>query len=184
MVIGYARVSTQEQKSDMQKDALIKAGCKVLFIEKMSGTISDRPELRKALDSLKQDDSLIVYRIDRLGRKLLDILSISTEIEEKGAYLKSLSEDIDLKTASGIFMFQMKAASCEFERNLIVERTNAGLTAARERGRIGGKKARIFTPEEKADMKRLYTEGVKIEVICRKFKISKPTFYKNLNQTE
>jgi len=132
MLIGYARVSTHEQNLDLQKDALEKAECKRIFVEQMSGSSSNRPELKRAMDILREEDTLVVWRLDRLGRSLKHLIELITELEEKKVGFKSLTESIDTNTSGGKLVFHIFGALAEFERNLIRERTNAGLSAAIE----------------------------------------------------
>ena len=181
MKIGYARVSTDLQSTDLQIDALKMACCERIFTDTISGTKSVRVGLSELKSVLQKGDQLIVWRLDRLGRSLKDLIETMTFLESKGVALKSLQENIDTSTASGKLIFHVFGALAEFERNLIVERTNAGLAAAKLRGRKGGRKEKVFSAEEKASMKTLYTEGVKIENICVRFNCSKPTFYKAIN---
>jgi len=140
MRIGYARVSTQDQRSELQLDALAAAGCEQVFHEKMSGKDKDRPELETCLKVVRQGDTLIVWRLDRLGRSLKDLVEIVHELQDRGIGLQSLTENIDTTNAGGKLIFHVFAALAEFERNLIRERTVAGLAAARARGRKGGRK--------------------------------------------
>jgi len=132
MLIGYARVSTHEQNLELQKDALEKAECKRIFVEQMSGSSSNRPELKRAMDILREEDTLVVWRLDRLGRSLKHLIELITELEEKKVGFKSLTESIDTNTSGGKLVFHIFGALAEFERNLIRERTNAGLSAAIE----------------------------------------------------
>lgn len=182
MIIGYARISTSDQTHDLQLDALSKVGCERIFTDTISGTVTMRSGLEKAKAMLKTGDTLIVWRLDRLGRSLKDLIDWMSYFDSNGIALKSLQERIDTSTAAGKLIFHVFSALAEFERNLIVERVNAGLTAARERGRIGGRKEKVFEPSDIAEMKTLHTEGVKIDSICRKFSISKPTLYKIIKQ--
>lgn len=139
MIIGYARVSSALQDTAMQLDALKKAGCEKIFHETYSGASRDRPELERCFEALREGDSLVVWRLDRLGRSLKDLVSLVSELEERKIKLKSLTEAIDTATSSGTLVFHIFGALSEFERNLIRERTQAGLAAARARGRKGGR---------------------------------------------
>lgn len=150
MRIGYARVSTQDQNSGLQIDALNAAGCEQLFQEKASGKDRIRPELETCLKVLRQGDSLVVWRLDRLGRSLKDLVEIVTALESRGVGFVSLTESIDTVSAGGKLVFHLFAALAEFERNLIRERTVAGLVAARARGRKGGRKAKL----DKSDVRK------------------------------
>lgn len=139
MKIGYARVSTADQSLDLQVDALKKAGCERIFTEKASGAKDDRIELQRALDMLREGDVFVVYKLDRLARSTVKLISTLEEIKQRGVEFVSLSDSIDTTTAAGKALFGMLAVFAEFERNIIVERVNAGLAAARARGRSGGR---------------------------------------------
>lgn len=139
MLIGYARVSTHDQNLDLQKDALEKAGCEKIFVDKVSGTVATRPSLEKVKEIFRKGDTLVVWRLDRLGRSLKDLMWWMGYLEEKEVGLKSLQESIDTTTTTGKLVFHIFGALAEFERNLIRERTQAGLAAARARGRLGGR---------------------------------------------
>lgn len=139
MKIGYARVSTDDQNLDLQRDALKAAGCERIIEEKESGSKDDRPELARALDMLRAGDEFVVYKLDRMARSTLKLLATLNEIHDKGAEFISLSDKIDTTSAAGRALFGMLAVFAEFERNIIVERTKAGLAAARARGRNGGR---------------------------------------------
>ena len=139
MLIGYARVSTLDQNPALQMDALKAAGCEKVFVEKASGSHRDRPELKAALDYLRDGDTLVVWKLSRLARSLTQVLKTATEISERGIALKVLTQNIDTSTPEGRLFFHMTAAFDEFQRELIVENTKAGLEAARKRGRRGGR---------------------------------------------
>ena len=143
MIIGYARVSTSEQDTTLQIDALTAAGCERIYQEYKSGKSKDRPELIRCLDALREGDVLIVWRLDRLGRSLKDLIEIVSELESKGVGFQSLNESIDTTSSSGKLIFHVFAALSEFERSLIQERTKAGLAAARARGRKGGRPKKL-----------------------------------------
>lgn len=146
--IGYARVSTIDQDPSLQTDALANADCVRVFVDRMSGTDFDRPELAEALDHLRPDDSLVVWRLDRLGRSLRQLVDTVKQIEDKGADLVSLTESLDTSTPSGRLIFHVFGALAEFESDMIRERTNAGLAAARARGRTGGR-PRVLTEKSR-----------------------------------
>ncbi len=150
MRIGYARVSTQDQRPELQLDALAGAGCEQVFQERQSGKDRDRPELETCLKVLRKGDTLVVWRLDRLGRSLKDLVEIVHALEDRGVGFQSLTESIDTTNAGGKLVFHVFAALAEFERNLIRERTVAGLAAARARGRRGGRKAKM----SKADVRK------------------------------
>ena len=138
MKLGYARVSTAEQNPDLQTDALKLAGCEKIFIDKVSGSKSLRPELQKLKEQLRAGDTLVVWRLDRLGRNMKDLLESFKTLESLDVGFSSIQENIDTTTPTGRLVFHIFASLAEFERNLIIERTNAGLVAARARGRFGG----------------------------------------------
>jgi DNA invertase Pin-like site-specific DNA recombinase len=178
MRIGYARVSTGEQKLDLQKDALNEAGCDRIYEEKTSGAAKSRPELEKCLDSLRDGDTLVVWRLDRFGRSLKDLVQKMDALEDKGVDFVSLTEGIDTTTAQGKLTFHIFGALAEFERELARERTMAGLRAARERGQVGGR-PRALDEEEIPQVQALMKdEDVPVADICERFDISKPTLYR------
>jgi DNA invertase Pin-like site-specific DNA recombinase len=177
MLIGYARVSTQEQDFALQTDALEKAGCKKIFSDKLSGAKADRPGLQEALEYLRKGDSLVVWRLDRLGRSLTDLIETVTNLEDQGIGFQSLTESIDTTTSGGKLIFHIFGALAEFERNLIRERTKAGLEAARARGRKGGR-PRVLDGNKMELAFRLYDEKKNsIKEICQIVGVSKPTLY-------
>jgi DNA invertase Pin-like site-specific DNA recombinase len=184
--IGYARVSTKDQNLSLQKDALQKEGCELIFEEKASGAKSDRPELRRMIDQLRKDDIVIIWKLDRLGRSLRDLVNLVTEIQDKGAGLKSLNDSIDTTTPQGKLTFHLFAALAEFERDIISERTKAGLESARARGRKGGRpKGLSKAARDKAIIaKSLYDKReMPVSKICSHLSISKSTLYKYLKST-
>lgn len=183
MKIGYARVSTKDQKLSLQEDALRKEGCELFFEEKVSGAKSDRPELRRMIDQLRKGDIVIIWKLDRLGRSLRDLVNLVTEIQDKGAGLKSLNDSIDTTTPQGKLTFHLFAALAEFERDIISERTKAGLESARARGRKGGRpKGLSEQAKNKAIIaETLYREGnFSVKQICQHLDIARSTFYKLL----
>lgn len=188
MKIGYARVSTRDQNLDLQIDALKKAGCADTYIyrEEVSGASRERPELKKALEHLRADDVLVVWKLDRLGRSLTDLVHLVNEIQAKGAGLLSLNDNIDTTTPQGKLTFHIFAAIAEFEREIIRERTNAGLAAARARGRKGGR-PKGLSPEAKIKAvaaSSLYQQKRTVSEICSTLAISKKTLYKYLRLIE
>jgi DNA invertase Pin-like site-specific DNA recombinase len=181
MLIGYARVSTNEQNLDLQRDALLKAGVssKDIYTDKVTGVKAERPGLTLALSHLREGDTLVVWRLDRLGRSLKHLIETVTTLREQGIAFKSLTENIDTSTATGILVFQIFGALAEFERNLIKERTVAGLQAARARGRTGGR------PKQNPDARKItlakkfyYDHQLSIPDILRTLNISKSTLYR------
>lgn len=181
MKIGYARVSTKDQNLALQKDALQKEGCELFFEEKASGAKADRPELRRMIDQLRKGDIVIVWKLDRLGRSLRDLVNLVTEIQDKGAGLKSLNDSIDTTTPQGKLTFHLFASLAEFERDIISERTKAGLEAARARGRKGGRPTGLSKEaSDKAIIaKSLYEkQEMTVTEICRYLGVARSTFYK------
>lgn len=177
MLIGYARVSTFDQNPDLQKDALEKAGCERIFTDTISGTVLLRPGLTKVKEQLRQGDTLVVWRLDRLGRSLKDLIEWINYLDTEGVALKSLQESIDTSTATGKLVFHVFGALAEFERNLILERTQAGLSAARARGRLGGR-PKSLNDDKKQVVIDLYNERkLTVKKICEMMGISKPTLY-------
>ena len=140
MRIGYARVSTDDQNLDMQLDALGKAGCERVYEEHASGKNTERPELQRMLDALREGDTVVVYKLDRISRSVQDLESLAETFAEAGVEFVSICDQIDTTTAMGRFFFHIMGAVAELERDIIVERTKAGLEAARARGRVGGRK--------------------------------------------
>lgn len=183
MNIGYARVSTKDQELALQVDALKGEGCKTIFKEKVSGAKADRPQLRKMIDQLREGDVIVIWKLDRLGRSLRDLVNLVSEIQEKGAGLKSLTDQINTTTPTGKLTFHLFAALAEFERDIISERTKAGLASARARGRTGGRpKGLSKEASDKAMLaETLYKqEEMSINEICSHLNISRATLYKYL----
>ena len=183
MKFGYARVSTQDQDLSLQLDALKTADCEKIFQEKITGTNKNRPELQSMLGQLRQGDTVVVWKLDRLARSLKDLVGMVNEMQEKGVEFQSLNDHIDTSSPHGKFTFHLFAAMAEFERDIISERTKAGLTAARARGRVGGRpKGLSKAAEHKAIIaEQLYKEGeLSISKICGQLSISKSTFYNYL----
>src|SRR5215211_5017047 len=183
MQIGYARISTDDQTLDLQRDALEKADCDQLFTDTMSGAKADRPGLAQALAYVRPGDTLVVWRLDRLGRSLRHLIETVTDLEQRGVGFKSLTESIDTTSPGSKLVFHIFGALGEFERDLIRERTQAGLTAARARGRKGGRpKAAAFRdPKKLALARKLYAEQqTPVATICQMLKVSRATFYRYL----
>jgi DNA invertase Pin-like site-specific DNA recombinase len=184
MLIGYARVSTHEQTLALQRDALEKAGCSKLFTDTASGAKAERKGLDEALDYVRKGDTLVVWRLDRLGRSLPHLITTMTDLEERGIGFKSLTENIDTTTSRGKLIFHIFGALAEFERNLIKERTTAGLTAARARGRLGGR-PKALTARQLSIAQALYNDKQhSIKEICQTLKISRATLYRSLKLGE
>lgn len=178
MLIGYARVSTGEQNLDLQIDALQGAGCAKVFTDEASGVKAERPGLHAALDYLREGDTLVVWRLDRLGRSLKDLIQRVEDLHQRQVGFRSLQESIDTTSAGGKFQFHVFSALAEFERDLIRERTQAGLRAARARGRMGGR-PKEMTPEKlKMAVRLMKDPEVSIQEICRTLDVSKSTLYR------
>ncbi|MFK7933640.1 MAG: recombinase family protein [Saprospiraceae bacterium] len=183
MNIGYARVSTKEQNLDLQKDALRKAGCVEIFEEKISGAGKERPQLTKLIERIRKGDVLTVWKLDRLGRSIKDLIQLVNNIQNRGAELKSLNDHIDTTTPHGKLTFHMFAALAEFEKDIIRERTLAGLATARARGRVGGRPKGLSQKAKHIAIiaQRLYEEGQKtVTEICEELSISRATLYNYL----
>jgi DNA invertase Pin-like site-specific DNA recombinase len=182
MLIGYARVSTQDQTLNLQQDALEKAGCAKLFTDTASGAKAERTGLEEALSYVRAGDTLVVWRLDRLGRSLKDLIEKLTELHNRNIGFKSLTENIDTTTPGGKLIFHIFGALAEFERDLIKERTNAGLQAARSRGRKGGR-PQVLTERQAAMARALYADkGNSIEDICKTLNIGRTTLYRYLKE--
>lgn len=179
MLIGYARVSTQDQNLDLQQEALTQAGCQKLFEDKMSGTRSDRPGLAKALEMLREDDTLVVWKLDRLGRSVKQLVDLVGELHQQGVQFKSVTDAIDTGTPSGRFFFHVMASLAEMERELTVERTRAGLDVARQLGRRGGRK-RKMTDSKIESAKKLLASGVPPKDVAKNLGVSIPTLYRHI----
>jgi len=188
MRIGYIRVSRDKQTTALQEDAIQKAECKRVFIDTMSGVRDDRPEFQRMLDMARPGDVIVVWRLDRLGRSLRHLIETVTQMSERGIELQSLKENIDTTTSTGKLMFHIVGAMAEFERDIIRERTTAGLEAARARGRKGGrpKATETIKPRNLALAKELYAARDKsvAEIMEQTGFKSRATFYKYVVQEE
>lgn len=176
--IGYARVSTDDQHLDLQRDALQQAGCSVIYEEAASGKSAARPELEQCRKALRAGDTLVVWRLDRLGRSLHDLVQIVAELEQRGVHFESLTEKIETGSAAGKLVFHVFAALAEFERNLIRERTRAGLVAARARGRAGGRKPKLTEAQIKEINEMVDAQKLPIGRIAELYGVSRTTIYK------
>lgn len=183
MLIGYARVSTDDQNLDLQHDALKNVGCEKFYDDLMTGSKMSRPGLEAAIDFARQGDIIVVWRLDRLSRSLKDLIEIVAILDEKRIGLKSLHESIDTSSSSGKLIFHIFGALAEFERNLIRERTHAGLQAARARGRKGGRPKKLSDDKAKIALKLYRERQHSIQQICNIVDVSKPTLYKYINNT-
>ena len=179
MKIGYARVSTDDQNLHLQTDALNIARCKKIYEEYASGkNTKARPELDNCLKSLREGDTLIVWRLDRLGRSLSDLVKIVTELERNNIGFESLTEKIDTTTSAGTFIFHVFAALAEFERNIIRERTMAGIKAARARGKLGGRPPKLSEGELAIAKSLIQANEIPISEIAKQLGISRTTLYR------
>ncbi|MGO4398009.1 recombinase family protein [Achromobacter sp. PAB15] len=177
--IGYARVSTDDQHLDLQCGVLTKAGCSVIYAEKVSGKTAGRPELDQCLKVLRAGDTLVVWRLDRLGRSLQDLLRIVDDLKERGIGFVSLTEKIETDNAAGKLIFHVFAALSEFERSLIRERTHAGLAAARARGRAGGRKPKLDAKQINQIRLLLSDPDTCVAELARDYGVSRTTLYKH-----
>jgi len=175
MIIGYARVSTDDQNLDAQLDALKGAGAVRIFSDKISGSLRKRPELDRLLDQLRAGDVIVVTKYDRLARSLRDLLDIVEVIKERGAGFRSLAEDIDTTTPAGRLVFHVFASIAQFERERISERTKEGLDAARKRGRVGGRPPALSAAQREEVLRMRDVDGRTLSEIAQLFKVSTKT---------
>lgn len=176
-VIGYARVSTVEQTLDLQRDALQNAGAQCLYEDQASGKTADRPELVNCLKALRDGDTLVVWRLDRLGRNLKDLVHIVNDLEARGVKFTSLTESIDTSGPTGKLVFHMFAALAQFERELVRERTLAGLVAARARGRKGGRPQLLNANEQRIALSMMKNREMSVAAIAEHLGVSRSTLY-------
>lgn len=178
--IGYARVSTEDQDLALQLDALGRAGCQTIYQEKISGKSIERPELAQCLKALRAGDTLVVWRMDRLGRSLTHLVQTVADLEARGVAFESLTEKIETSSATGKLMFHVFAAMAEFERNLIRERTMAGLAAARARGRTGGRKPALDAQQMKEIQALLRDPSISVSEVAKRYGVSRNTIYRHV----
>ena len=178
-LIGYARVSTADQSAALQTDALRAAGCAQLFEDMASGARADRPGLTEALSYVRSGDTLIVWKLDRLGRSMAHLIETVRELDAKGIGFRSLTEGVDTTTSGGTLVFHLFGALAQFERDLIRERTRAGLTAAASRGRKGGRKP-VVTPEKLARARAHLAAGLTVREAASRVKVGKTALYEAL----
>lgn len=177
MLIGYARVSTHDQSLDLQRDALTTVGCERIIVDVASGSKQERTGIDQLREIIRKGDVLVVWRLDRLGRSLKQLIALIEEFELQGVGFRSLTESIDTTSPGGKLFFHIIGALAEFERNIIVERTKAGLMAARARGRLGGRPKKLSRQQQKL-LKQLYDDKQhSLNEICAMFGISKTTMY-------
>lgn len=183
-IIGYARVSTLDQKLHLQTDALELAGCARIFTDTLSGAKASRPGLEELKLFLRPGDTVVVWRLDRLGRTLKDLIGLVGWFSDQGVGFRSLTEGFDTTTTGGTLVFQIFGAMAEFERNVTIERTKAGLAAARARGRFGGRPP-VLDEAQRALAVRMYHEKIyPLKDLCRMYKISKTTLYNYVDLAE
>jgi len=181
--IGYARVSTGLQNLNLQEDRLNQYGCEKIFSDHISGSKSKRPGLDKAIEFARSGDTIVVWRLDRLGRNMEDLITLVNELNNRGVSFHSLEENItmDKSSSTGQLLFHLFAAFAEFERNLILERSSAGRIAARARGRYGGRPEKLSNQDLNL-LKTLYDNGTPIKTIAEQWKVSRTTIYRYLNK--
>lgn len=184
MLIGYARISTDDQHLGLQRDALANAGCERMFEDTASGAKAERTGLTALLSSLRSGDTVVIWRLDRLGRSLKDLIYLVEQLDTAGVGLRSLQESIDTASIGGRLVFHLFGALAEFERNLIRERTRAGLSAARARGHKGGRKKRLDPEREQLALQLYHERRHTVEEICRLMNIGRSTLYNYLTQAE
>ena len=181
MLIGYARVSTHDQTLDLQKDALEKIGCTKIFTDTVSGATTEREGLDEAINYVREGDSLVVWKLDRLGRSLKHLIETVAQLNSRKIGFKSITENIDTNTSGGKLIFHIFGALAEFERDIIKERTNAGLQAARARGRLGGKPKALTTKKQSIAQALYDDKNNSIDEICKTLNISRATLYRYID---
>jgi DNA invertase Pin-like site-specific DNA recombinase len=184
MLIGYARISTYDQSLSPQKDALQKAGCEKIFTDAVSGTKAERKGLQEAFSHLREGDTLVVWRLDRLGRSLRHLIDTITALAERGVGFKSLQENIDTTTSGGKLVFHIFGALAEFEREIIKERTQAGLASARSRGKVGGRPKALTAKEVQMLRNMASDKSLTVSDICNTLGIGRTTFYRYVKATQ
>lgn len=180
MLVGYGRVSTVDQNPALQEDALRAAGCEKLFLEKISSGKADRPQLAAALEYVRAGDTLVVWRLDRLARSLDQLIKTVNDLKARGISFKSLSDPIDTSTPGGVLVFHIFGSIAEFERAIIRERSKAGVAAAKARGRLGGRPAKL-TGERVEHARNLLASGASVSAVARSMGVSRATVHRSLN---
>lgn len=181
MKIGYARVSTNDQNSQLQLDALNNTGCDRIYEESMSAKTKDRPELNRLLDAIREGDTVVVWRLDRLGRSIKDLIELVDKFKSLKVQFISLTENIDTSSPSGELIFHIFASIAQFERSLIVERTKAGLASARRRGIKGGRKKKLTDSDIQKAQAMLNSKEITVSDVAKHFNVSRTTLYKYID---
>lgn len=177
MLVGYARVSTVDQNLDLQLSALREVGCEKLYQDQISGTKTNRPGLSMAIEVLRKNDTLVVWKLDRLGRTVKGLIDLVNQLHQKEIHFKSITDNVDTSTPAGRFFFHVMASLAQMERELLAERTKAGLAAAKSKGRIGGRK-RKMTESKIESAKQLLSSGTLPKDVAQNLGISVPTLYR------
>ena len=177
--LGYGRVSTSDQNPDSQRDALLKAGVDQIFLDTFTGTKANRPELNRMKEQLRDGDTIVITRLDRLGRSTKDLLNLVSDLKEQGVNLEVIEQNINTSTPEGKLFFTLVASFAEFEREIMRARTIDGLASARARGRVGGRKP-AMSPAKVATAKQMYSEGKFVKEIAEVLGVSRPTIYRAL----
>jgi len=180
LFVGYARVSTQDQKPELQLDALTATGCERVFEEKASGAQRDRPQLKAAIDYMREGDTLVVWKLDRLARSMKQLIETVEHLNERGIGFRSITEVIDTTTPGGKLVFHIFGALAEFERSIIRERTKAGLKAARDRGKLGGRPPALSEDDLAAARAMLRDPNITMDAIARRLSVAPSTLYRHL----
>jgi DNA invertase Pin-like site-specific DNA recombinase len=180
MLIGYARVSTVDQNLGLQRNALTEAGCTRLFTEQLSGAVTDRPELQQALQFARSGDTLVVWKLDRLARSVKQLIDTVEKLRTRGIGFRSLTEALDTTTAQGPLVFHMFSALAEFERSLILERTQGGLAAARRRGLTGGRSPKLSAEDIEVAKTMLANPDIGVTNIAHRLGVSPATLYRHI----
>jgi DNA invertase Pin-like site-specific DNA recombinase len=184
MLLGYARVSTLEQNEDLQTDALKRAGCERLYVDHASGAKAHRPQVDRMLDAMRTGDTVVVWKLDRLGRSVQHLVDLMNRFRTEGVGFRSLTENMDTTTPGGVLIFHVFAAMAQFERDLIRERTMAGLNAARARGRKGGRRPKLDARQKKRIRELYDARALTVAEIGKQFGVSRSTVYKALDATD
>lgn len=177
MLIGYARVSTQDQNLELQRTALKQAGCERIYEDQISGSRAERPGLKALLDFIREEDTLVVWKLDRLGRSVKGLVDLVSDFEKRGIHFKSLTDSIDTSTPAGRFFFHVMASLAQMERELTIERTQAGLAVARQKGRIGGRRRKMTDSKIEA-AKKLLANSIPPKEVAANLGVSIPTLYR------